>query len=439
MSTFNIWGTCVCRDIFGIADLDNKHKINVFLQGTSQFVQFGLGSVPSNPIQWNDFSPNIVGFQRKCILNDYNYSLKNTFFSSQKSDFFLMDLTSMVVNNVVREQEIDGKIHYFTHSGWFKNAYKNGLNQKLYGCTLETIDRFDLLEKYGYKDVINRYVDWLTSELGYKGEQIICIVNKKNYFWHNDEKIHFFDYDIVDKENKWLDEIYNYFEQVCKGCHMIYTPYGTLSDPKHKWGLHPLHSDKSLYDYYLNSIEAVMQCDEKSVFRFREELSWKNMSLLAQNLMRERSIDISFPNLKRDKYFGDKLEIGNGWSIINYSTVISNNNGDLVISRRHNRSTAQTNLVKTIRIDKHFEGELLFSVWTKAEPESKGTIGIINNVTYGRGHFLKKKVFTNNDWQQHRIKINVSNLADNILLCLRTNVEDNYGSCFFRNPKLYIL
>ena len=50
MSSFSIYGTCVCRDIFGIADTDQKHKVDIFLQASSQYIQFKLGSIPRKKI-----------------------------------------------------------------------------------------------------------------------------------------------------------------------------------------------------------------------------------------------------------------------------------------------------------------------------------------------------------------------------------------------------
>ena len=241
----------------------------------------------------------------------------------------------MVVQDIVEEEYNDGSKHFFTKSGWFMNAYKSdGLDGFFTDTKIRFISRFKLLET-GYKEVIDRYINWIVNELKYSPQQVIVIVNKKNYVWYKGKDYRLFEYDSRKKMNDWLEKIYGYFSNSLPGCHMIYEPFMSMSDPGHKWGLLDLHSDKSYYDYFLYAIDAIVEKREKDVFYLRESFSNANYERMLQMLMEEHKFDLSFPEIKGKVFNGHNTKVGE-WTIINWSALVSGSKNDLIISRANN-------------------------------------------------------------------------------------------------------
>ncbi len=52
----------------------------------------------------------------------------------------------------------------FTHSAWFNNAYRKGLDSFFTNSRFEIINRVDLLNKYGSDIILDRLIKWLKRE-----------------------------------------------------------------------------------------------------------------------------------------------------------------------------------------------------------------------------------------------------------------------------------
>lgn len=255
MATFNIYGTCICRDLFGFVD-DDKHEVLGFLQSSSPIVNFKFDTKPQNALTEESFENvnHLTKFQKKCIRNDYNKTLLSYY--EKKSDFFIIDLVQMANTNLVAEEQKNGEEHYFTHSKWFGTAFDEGLSKYIKG-KIRIINRLKLLDKSLISEVIDRIVLWL-NHMGYRNEQIICIENKRAFAYEENGHLRFFEEGNRSEVNDLLDDIYESFKQRCKGCYYIPMLVNTFCDVNHKWGLTDLHFCQEYYDYLFKSIDLIV-------------------------------------------------------------------------------------------------------------------------------------------------------------------------------------
>ena len=127
MATFNIYGCCICRDLFSLVP-NNTHEVIHFLQSSSQTVNFLFNTKPKKQLTFDDFENiSMPNFEKKCIINDYNKTLVDYY--TETSDFFILDLINIANTNLMKEISEDGTEHYFTNSSWFSKAFKKGLNE----------------------------------------------------------------------------------------------------------------------------------------------------------------------------------------------------------------------------------------------------------------------------------------------------------------------
>ena len=69
MATFNIYGCCICRDLFGFIPY-NQHEVVHFLQSSSQITNFVYTTKPQRLMTEADFeNVDIANFKKKCIIN----------------------------------------------------------------------------------------------------------------------------------------------------------------------------------------------------------------------------------------------------------------------------------------------------------------------------------------------------------------------------------
>lgn len=77
MASFNIYGCCICRDLFGFVPY-NTHEVVHFLQSSSQISNFLFPTKPKKELTFEDFENiELPNFQKKCIIHDYNKTLLN--------------------------------------------------------------------------------------------------------------------------------------------------------------------------------------------------------------------------------------------------------------------------------------------------------------------------------------------------------------------------
>ncbi len=290
MATFNIYGTCICRDIFAFVP-DNTHEIKYFLQSSSPIVNFIYRDKPKKLMTFDDFKNTTGGgktlshFQQKCIINDYNKTVVDYF--AEKTDYFVTDLVFMANTNLIKEIYEDGQEHYWTRSLWFMKACSNELSEFIQGKKLYPIDRLQLLDEIGYQETLDRYIDWLTVQQGYKQEQIILIENMRAHCWTDGETLQFFETGTRLRVRDYLHKFYNYMEQKLPNCHVIKMPFGEYSDEHHKWGLTDLHFDYAYYEYAYKCIDAIVDQPVESkniIAHLRDEYSERNIDQICKLL-----------------------------------------------------------------------------------------------------------------------------------------------------------
>ncbi len=259
MATFNIYGSCICRDLFGFIE-ENRHDVNGFLQSSSPIVNFKLDNKPKNELTMEMFDKCgtvVNNFKKKCIINDYNKTLKSYY--EKPADFFVIDLVTLANTNLYKETYKDGTFHYFTKSKWFELAMDSGLSEQfnLNDSKLDAINRFDILDEDLLNDVLDRMISWLCDDLQYKEEQIILLENKRSLAYEEEGIIRFFPKGNTDYVNAYLDDIYTIFKKKVPNCRVIPWIDYNFSDSKHKWGLTNLHFCHDYYKYLYECVDAI--------------------------------------------------------------------------------------------------------------------------------------------------------------------------------------
>ncbi len=210
--------------------------------------------------------------KKKCIIHDYNKTLLNYY--TEKTDFIIVDLTNIANTNLVKEISEDGYEHYFTHSAWFNNAYRKGLNSFFTNSRFEIINRVDLLNKYGSDIILDRLIKWLKEKLHYKEEQIILIENNRTPYYTHEGKMYYFPSGTREEVNGILAELYKSFKEKCVNCHVIKLPIVAYADTDHPWSLTDQHFCHEFYEYLYQCVDAVAEdpifCDEK-IAQIRED------------------------------------------------------------------------------------------------------------------------------------------------------------------------
>lgn len=256
MSTFNILGSCICRDLFGF-QTDCPHEIIHFLQSTSPLTWFIYNKKPKKLITMDQMNniQKLKNFQKKCVMHDYNNSVLDYYV--EKTDYFIIDLVSLFNPNLGKEVFEDGTEHYFTISKWFSILYKNGLDACI-GNTYKVVNRYELITEEILEKVISSLVQWLTYEKGYREEEIILIENKHANCYTEGEFLYFFKKSKETKKiNDCLDKAYQLFESYVPNCNIIKMPLNTYGDYFHRWSLYSLHFTKEYYDYLYQCINLI--------------------------------------------------------------------------------------------------------------------------------------------------------------------------------------
>lgn len=257
MTTFSLLGMCILRDVFSLGNIKNC-SVEYFLQSSNPAVDFIYDTKPETVMRVEEFDHNqklrdITNFRKKCVLNDYNKTVLDYF--KEKSDFFFLDLVAMVHTPIIRELTSDHE-HYFTNSAFFSRAFEAGLEEFFKKSCLEKIPITTLWKRLDYRLVLDKYIFWLQNVMGYKPENIIVMENKMVHYYTDGNAFFSLNRDFS-KENDMLEEMYTYFAEKCKGCHIIKMPYNVYADKYHIWGVSDLHYCLEYYEYAAECIQII--------------------------------------------------------------------------------------------------------------------------------------------------------------------------------------
>ncbi len=258
MSTFNVYGVCICRDLFTMGGANN-HKILRFLQGSSPIINFKYSSQPRMYISEEDFVgvDGFTRFQQECIINDYNASLPQYY--DVKADYFVIDLC-VLSYNLCKERYEDGTTRLFTATKWFQKAYNNGLRDffRKNNIEIEFLDPMEYLSDNMIRESVRAEVEWI-RDMGYDDEHIILIEVKRSSCYTKGGCLRFFEGKDRDRMNGRLDYAYSICRKEIPGCIFIPTPINAYCDAEHKWGLCDLHYCSEYYEYLLEAINTAIQ------------------------------------------------------------------------------------------------------------------------------------------------------------------------------------
>lgn len=255
MATFNILGTCIIRDLFSVSLNKSKHTVWHFFNWASPTVHFFYKDKPSRKMEISHFdsTKDVMNFAERCVSCDYNKSVLENYV--KKSDYFVIDLVSMVHTDLVQEVNAEGVSNTFTYSQSFIELLDKGLKEKFFkDSELKVIKALE--NRSVFKKVIENFVHWLINEQGYKQEQIILIKNRSVHHYSDGCYYLKANWDFEER-NDVLMECYDYFSEKCPNCMVVEMPENVYSDYYHKWGFSDLHFDMSYYEYLFECIDLI--------------------------------------------------------------------------------------------------------------------------------------------------------------------------------------
>ncbi len=265
MTTFDIVGCCICRDIFRL-NPDENYKVNKFIQYVSP-ITF-IASKPSRMLISEEemtfaYSSN---FSRRCSAQDINKTAIDFLCNIEKSDYVIIDLCELrykVVQLTFKNQSGKEEQTFITYT-------------KLNRTLLENVDKLDFLKDVSYEFVelseeqvcecLEKFMCFLKDRYGEKN--IILIENYLGYYHLDDQNNNVYEYNSngVNIYNRKLRSYYEYIERLAPKMHVITPPSNSLGWTGHTWGKDQLHFVDGYYRYLYRAIQSIVsnKVDEPS-------------------------------------------------------------------------------------------------------------------------------------------------------------------------------
>lgn len=268
MVSFDIFGSCVSRDIFRY-DLDKRFTISNFISFISPLSLEMSGSQIVDPVL-EGMSP----WHNRNYMHDLR---KDVFECLEKSesDFFLFDMADLRYP-LVKYDCADGQL-YITKSRT-QNYYENYIKtldireiETINPLTMDWNQVKKLLVLFS-KNIHHRYS---------KNRTILIIPHMADSYKevdvNGDEKISKFD--GVSSTNDFIKKC-SEFVQSLLSCHCIRVPKSVIADKNHIWGLDRLHYTDDTYRHLLDEIQKIStsefdDTDENMNFLQRNKYEWQ--------------------------------------------------------------------------------------------------------------------------------------------------------------------
>ena len=250
MTSFNIWGACVTRDMLQSKVLAGEYEVRKWISFNSPITTLTKpyeGEFDVEAMPWG------TGFFRRNMVSD----LKKDYFEylfSQESDYILVDIIDSRMDIVQHDDcmlsvsnQIDFNWNYINEKfgeGYWQRFKMTELDVGLYIRGVEDIaerilqvyrpDQIILNRHYGVKDILDKEENVMT-----KFPPDMC--------------------DKIDDYNNLYHILNDVLENKFEGCHVIHFPDNVMADKKHQWGLLPLHYEGGYYEYGGKAVEIILK------------------------------------------------------------------------------------------------------------------------------------------------------------------------------------
>ncbi|SFA76502.1 hypothetical protein SAMN05216249_10246 [Acetitomaculum ruminis DSM 5522] len=361
MITFNILGSCICRDVFNIPEInpeDEELKVNRFYQSSSPFVF----TKPAPNVEFECIAEGneLPDFIKKCVLSDLNKTNLRDCLSG--SDYFIFDLAEFRLNVGIINTKDDEEC-FVTCTNHLKSMASGIKDMKI-----ENIEKIDvsLNEK---KEALDIFISKILEN--YSPDKVIMIETYliNEFYNHNENSFIFGVEAYANKVNSELTYLYEYVMKNNPKINVVRFPEYCVGNIDHIWGKSALHYIDNYYDYVNKRIrQIVIGHEEPSVFQ--DQIAKDYFKVIRQNciLNAQRHIDYS-RNILRN----DGLQNKKSWkTIMSQGNFFDHDNGILCCRRGYaiiNKLGLSVN-ESTIRNIKY----LSFSVSTKLLNQSKASL-----------------------------------------------------------------
>ena len=250
MTSFNIWGACVTRDMLQKKVLAGEYEVRKWISFNSPITTITKpykGKFDVDAMPWG------TGFFRRNMKSDLKKDYYEYLFS-ETSDYILVDMIDSRMDIIQHDDcmlTVSNQIDF--NWDYINEIFGEGYWKRFTICELD-----DEVYCMATSDVAERILD------KYRPDQIILnihygvneIIDKTNWC------IEKFPPDICDKtikSNQLYQKLYDVLEKKFYGCHVIRFPDNVLADKKHQWGLLPLHYESLYYEYGGKAVEEILK------------------------------------------------------------------------------------------------------------------------------------------------------------------------------------
>ncbi len=280
--TIDIWGCCVCRDIFSMVE-GKQYIINKFNQ-VSFISQFdGLKPSPEHFLTYDDLIPRKKHFYQRIALVELNRTALDDF-NESLSDWIIIDTRFFTYPYII--VTINGQEHYYSSYRVSEQEVRASINKM--GLTIDSI-RTGILDNEIHDKVLPPLCSFLKSRYGDK----IILIDTSEALWKMDIEgfVSINEEKISQCSNASRTEHF-YFDKLQKmlNCYYIKIPTVAISDDLHLWGGGRVHYVWEIYDYANKCVDCIFSNDS-DYFRKCNSYYLECVSLL-ENMITNNSYSV---------------------------------------------------------------------------------------------------------------------------------------------------
>lgn len=220
MTTFNILGCCVTRDIFSMHKNDGGYKINQYVNEFSPLFALDYGlDVDYNIYNSIDISSICSNFIKRCTYLDVTKNIFN-YINKKNSDYLILDMGPIRIGYIVFE---NGVRCY--GGGFSKKVINSMIDRKVFPPIYEYLN-------YNYmslREVEERIIKYCAEIKKYYPVEKIILNELLHAFLLFDKKnkkiIPFKNSYELNQKNIFMSQVFEIMKRELNGCHIIYMPH----------------------------------------------------------------------------------------------------------------------------------------------------------------------------------------------------------------------